>query len=123
MKQLDLLVADKCQCIKSTAPQLRGDVTEFTVCAGDGNGKRDTWAVDSGGPLFCKRHDEVTYVVVGIYSWEGGFQQPNKYGVFTHLLNLIDWVHDQMAIRKCEPQRYPGDEGQEQCERPSRQLV
>ena len=97
MKEPHLPIADKTICINSTSPQYREDVTNYTVCAGDGTGNNDAYDGDSGGPLFCKRNkkkeiDDDSYVVAGIVSWKEGCGQPREYGIFAHLLNLMDWV-------------------------------
>ncbi|XP_062523887.1 complement C2-like isoform X2 [Corticium candelabrum] len=105
MKELHLPIADKTICINSTSPQFQSDVTNYTVCAGDGTGNNDACDGDSGGPLFTKRNkekeiDDDSYVVVGIVSWGEGCGQPRKYGIFAHLLNLMDWVKNVMDLNK-----------------------
>ena len=107
MKELHLPIADHDKCIESTSPQYMKDVTEYTVCAGDGTGTNDPCNGDSGGPLFCRRHSDDRYVVVGIVSWGEGCGQPRKYGIFAHLLKLVNWVHKQMALYDCEPHLCP----------------
>ena len=106
MKELHLPISDKNTCIASTSPQYRPDVTNYTVCAGDGTGNNDACDGDSGGPLFCKREkhtkiEEDSYVVAGIVSWGEGSGQLRKYGIFTHLMNLMDWVKYVMDMNKC----------------------
>jgi uncharacterized protein YegL len=101
LKELHLPIADHKTCKESTSPRYRSDVTEYTVCAGDGTGRNDTCQGDSGGPLFCKRRGRDQYVIVGIVSWGEGCGEPKKYGVYAHLLKLVDWVHHEMRRHHC----------------------
>ena len=106
MKELHLPIADKTICIESTSAQYREDVTNYTVCAGDATGNNNPCDCDSGGPLFCKRErrcdmEEESYVVVGIAGWGEGCGQQGKYGIFTHLLTLMDWVKSVIDKNKC----------------------
>ena len=123
MKELHLPIADHNQCVESTSLQYRDDVTEFTVCAGDGTGQNDACDGDSGGPLFCRHHSDDRYIIVGIVSWGEGCGQQGKYGIFTHLLKLVDWVHEQMAVYSCEPPRGPDEEEKDSCPKPVRDMV
>jgi hypothetical protein len=123
MKELHLPIADHERCKNSTSDRYKEDVTEFTVCAGDGTGQNDACDGDSGGPLFCKRPNEEKYVVVGIVSWGEGCGQAGKYGIFTHLLKLVGWVHEQMDLYDCEPPRDPDEEDKDSCPVPPKELV
>ena len=126
MKELHLPIADKTICINSTSPQFKKDVTNYTVCAGDGTGHNDACDGDSGGPLFCKCYnekeiDDNCYVLVGIVSWGEGCGQPGKYGIFTHVLNLMDWIKNVTDINKCllAPE---GEEEKDLCPEPTKKL-
>ncbi|XP_062498780.1 serine protease 30-like [Corticium candelabrum] len=126
LKELHLPIADKTACLDSTSDYLKHDITNYTVCARDGTGNNDAWDSDSGGPLFCKcENDEEigpdSYVIVGIVSWGEGCGQPGKYGVFMHLLNLMDWVRTVLEINKCK-QSF-NEEKKEQCRNPAVSLV
>ena len=117
LKELHLPITNQDKCRQSMIEEFRKDVTEFTVCAGDGTGRNDTCQGDSGGALFCKRNDQDSYVIVGIVSWGEGCKQPKKYGVYTHVLKLIDWVYREMSTRPCERPRDP-DEEEKICPKP-----
>ncbi|XP_062499174.1 coagulation factor X-like, partial [Corticium candelabrum] len=126
LKELHLPIADKAACLDSTSDYLKHDITNYTVCAGDGTGNNDACDGDSGGPLFCKRENDKeigpdSYVIVGIVSWGEGCGQVGKYGVFTHLLNLMDWVRTVLDINKCK-QSF-NEEEKEQCLNPVVSLV
>lgn len=45
---------------------------------------------DSGGPLSCK-HEEVWYLV-GITSWGEGCARPRQPGVYTKVVDYLDWI-------------------------------
>ncbi|XP_062499172.1 complement factor B-like [Corticium candelabrum] len=126
LKELHLPIADKAACLDSTSDDLKHDITNYTVCAGDGTGNNDACDGDSGGPLFCKRKNDKeigpdSYVIVGIVSWGEGCGQAGKYGVFTHLFNLMDWVRRVLDINKCK-QSF-NEEEKEQCLNPAVSLV
>ena len=123
IKELHLPIADNKTCVESTSPEHRQDVTKYTICAGDGSGQNDPCQGDSGGPLFCKRDGQDRYVIVGIVSWGEGCGQQDKYGMFTHLLNLVDWVHNEMAQHICEPPRIPNEAGNNSCPISIRKIV
>ena len=116
MKEIHLPIADKDTCIASTSPQFRDDVTNYTICVGDGTGNNDACNGDSGGPLFCKRNKEDydSYVVVGIVSWGVGCGQPGKYVIATHLLNLMDWVRNVLDQYGC-PLAPDGEKEEDLC--------
>ena len=126
MKEIHLPIVDKDGCLASTSDYIKHDITNYTVCAGDGNGNNNVCDGDSGGPLFCKRKqgkkvDPDSYVMVGIVSWGEGCGQPGKYSVFTHLLNLMNWVQDKLDRNPCK--QWFNKEETEQCRNPAVSLV
>jgi secreted trypsin-like serine protease len=74
-----------------------GAITNSMLCAGTipslagGQFIQDTCQGDSGGPLVAA-YGTRTPVLVGITSWGDGCAQPNKFGVYTRLAVLADWV-------------------------------
>lgn len=46
---------------------------------------------DSGGPLACARND--VSVLYGIISWGDDCGRSKKPGVYTKVVNYIDWIH------------------------------
>lgn len=72
-------------------PQVYGNhVTSDMICAGL-NGCADACQGDSGGPLACAR-DDVSFLY-GIVSWGDGCGRTNKPGVYTKVINYIDWIN------------------------------
>ena len=50
---------------------------------------------DSGGPLMCtddSAQNEHRYYQHGIVSWGRGCARENKPGVYTNVVNYIDWI-------------------------------
>uniref|UniRef100_A0A3Q3KWW2 trypsin n=1 Tax=Mastacembelus armatus TaxID=205130 RepID=A0A3Q3KWW2_9TELE len=71
-------------------------VTADMICAGL-NGCADACQGDSGGPLACAR-DDVSFLY-GIISWGEGCGRSGKPGVYTKVVNYIDWI-DSVIKRK-----------------------
>ncbi|GFT65234.1 coagulation factor X [Nephila pilipes] len=61
------------------------------LCAGFSNGQVDSCRGDSGGPLMHERKDG-TWAVYGITSFGDGCGKKGKYGVYSNVYNLLDWV-------------------------------
>ncbi|XP_035810926.2 hepatocyte growth factor activator isoform X2 [Amphiprion ocellaris] len=72
-------------------PEVYGNhVTADMICAGL-NGCVDACQGDSGGPLACARND-VSFLY-GIISWGEGCGHSRKPGVYTKVVNYIDWIN------------------------------
>ncbi|KAK7909850.1 hypothetical protein WMY93_014534 [Mugilogobius chulae] len=73
-------------------PEVYGNhVTSDMLCAGLNNGCTDACQGDSGGPLACAKGD-VSFLY-GIISWGEGCGRTNKPGVYTKVVNYIDWIN------------------------------
>ncbi|KAM6895193.1 hepatocyte growth factor activator [Lycodopsis pacificus] len=76
-------------------PDVYGNhVTADMICAGL-NGCADACQGDSGGPLACAR-DDVSFLY-GIISWGEGCGRSGKPGVYTKVVNYIDWINSMIA--------------------------
>lgn len=81
-----LIPQDACQ-----KPDVYGNyVTADMICAGL-NSCVDACQGDSGGPLACAR-DDVSFLY-GIISWGDGCGRTNKPGVYTRVMNYMDWIN------------------------------
>ncbi|XP_070710876.1 hepatocyte growth factor activator [Pempheris klunzingeri] len=81
-------------------PDVYGNhVTADMICAGL-NGCVDACQGDSGGPLACARND-VSFLY-GIISWGEGCGRSGKPGVYTKVVNYVDWINSVIR-RKPKP--------------------
>uniref|UniRef100_A0A3Q4BDK2 Plasminogen activator n=1 Tax=Mola mola TaxID=94237 RepID=A0A3Q4BDK2_MOLML len=69
-------------------------VTSNMLCAGDTRGLDDACKGDSGGPLVCRNHGKMT--LMGVISWGDGCGQKDKPGVYTRVVNYINWINGKM---------------------------
>ncbi len=67
-----------------------GDITNNMLCAGFMNGGTDACQGDSGGPLATQENGN--WFITGIASWGDGCASPNFPGVYTKVMNYIDWI-------------------------------
>ncbi len=70
----------------------RNQITDRMICAGYPEGKKDACFGDSGGPLVVTDANGVTGLV-GVVSWGEGCARPNKYGVYSKVNVVADWIN------------------------------
>ena len=73
-----------------------GQISERMLCAGFATGGKDSCQGDSGGPFVV--FDRVGgYALAGIVSWGEGCAQPNKFGVYTRVSSVAEWISQHIA--------------------------
>ncbi|XP_060544879.1 hepatocyte growth factor activator [Pantherophis guttatus] len=80
----------KCQ----NADVYGAEISENMFCAGYLDGRSDACQGDSGGPLACEK-DGVFYLY-GIVSWGDGCGKARKPGVYTKVINYINWINQEI---------------------------
>jgi trypsin len=94
-------------------------ISSSMLCAGYKSGGTDACQGDSGGPLLNAR----TLAQVGIVSWGEGCALENKYGVYTKVSVMREFIHSVVGDELYEHSPYTsseGGEGGEENELPSR---
>lgn len=73
-----------------------GEVDESMIAAGYERGGKDSCQGDSGGPMvvFDHRNDPVQ---VGVVSWGEGCAKPNKYGIYSKVSYVFDWIKSNIS--------------------------
>ena len=75
---------------KACSKAYPGKITDRMVCAGFPDGGKDSCQGDSGGPLLTGTGD--ASVLAGVVSWGEGCARPKKYGVYSKVSSVIDWI-------------------------------
>lgn len=84
LKQVSVPYVSTKKC--NSPPSYNGRITDIMICAGFDEGRKDSCQGDSGGPAVS---DGKLY---GIVSWGGGCAEPFKFGVYTNVAKLSEWV-------------------------------
>ncbi|WP_041575278.1 S1 family serine peptidase [Pseudobdellovibrio exovorus] len=85
--EVPLVSAKECNASAS----YNGRITDSMICAGLPQGGKDACQGDSGGPLFTKSASG-DFSLVGVVSWGAGCARPNKFGVYSKVNAVIDWI-------------------------------
>ncbi|XP_068183573.1 hyaluronan-binding protein 2-like [Antennarius striatus] len=89
--QANVLLINQGKCSESKVYGRALDNTMF--CAGHLQGGIDSCQGDSGGPLTCNQNN--VKVVYGLVSWGDQCGRKNKPGVYTRVLNFVDWIRSK----------------------------
>lgn len=76
------------------------------LCAGLKSGGVDSCQGDSGGPIFSTTKQN-TLRLAGITSWGYECARANKPGVYTNVLNYIDWISNRIDGTALKPIQSP----------------
>jgi len=72
-----------------------GEITDRMICAGLDQGGKDSCQGDSGGPLILRDAAEEP-VLTGVVSWGHGCARPRKYGVYSKVSYVTEWIAETM---------------------------
>ncbi|MFN7684713.1 MAG: serine protease [Oligoflexia bacterium] len=73
-----------------------GKMSDRMICAGLEAGMKDSCQGDSGGPLLV-HDDHDRPLLVGVVSWGAGCARPKKYGVYSKVNSVIEWIRSQVG--------------------------
>lgn len=89
LKKADVQVISRVDC--NDADSYNGIVTSRMICLGLEKGGKDTCQGDSGGPAMA-RVEGGARVLFGVTSWGEGCAEPEKFGVYGHLIAVKGWI-------------------------------
>ncbi|GLV32012.1 uncharacterized protein CBL_07771 [Carabus blaptoides fortunei] len=94
LKKLVVPVWSREQCLDAGYQAKK--VTENMFCAGYPQGKQDACQGDSGGPLHVT-NGAGDMEIIGLVSWGRGCARPNFPGLYTKVVNYLDWISESLA--------------------------
>lgn len=89
LREVTVPVVSNATC--NAAASYNGTITGNMICAGLAAGGKDSCQGDSGGPLIFNAGG--TDVLAGVVSFGDGCARPNKYGVYTRVVNYVGWIN------------------------------
>ena len=92
LQKVEVPLVSQAAC--NTADVYNGQITDRMLCAGLPEGGKDSCQGDSGGPLFTQQANG-DFTLVGVVSWGEGCARPDKYGVYSKVNVMVDWIMQQ----------------------------
>ena len=92
LRKVEIPLVAKDVCNSQTA--YAGSITDRMLCAGLAKGGKDSCQGDSGGPLFTRMANG-DFQIVGVVSWGEGCGRAGKYGVYSKVNAMVDWIAEQ----------------------------
>ncbi|XP_069751965.1 prothrombin [Narcine bancroftii] len=95
LQQIQLPIVKQQVCKASTTIK----VTDNMFCAGFSPEEKehgDACEGDSGGPFVMKNPSDNRWYLIGIVSWGEGCDRDGKYGFYTHVFRLKNWLKKSM---------------------------
>lgn len=94
LNKVEIPLVSKDECNAEAA--YSGDITDQMMCAGLKEGGKDSCQGDSGGPMFVQQTSG-DFTLIGIVSWGDGCARPDKFGVYSKVNAMTDWI-DQNSL-------------------------
>ncbi|CAK6966224.1 complement C1r subcomponent-like [Scomber scombrus] len=85
---------DSINLLKRTKKTPLPTLSDNMFCAGVPEGGKDSCQGDSGGPYALDENGR--FWAAGIVSWGVDCGKPGKYGVYTRVMNYVDWIKKTM---------------------------
>lgn len=79
-----------------------GEIADTMLCAGFEGGSHDACSGDSGGPLVCRMSQGAArgaWVLHGVVSWGYGCARPSSPGIYTRVVDYLDWIKDTTSTK------------------------
>uniref|UniRef100_H3A3I8 complement subcomponent C1r n=1 Tax=Latimeria chalumnae TaxID=7897 RepID=H3A3I8_LATCH len=97
LKYVKLPIVDQavCETFSSNKSDKSYVVSDNMFCAGYTEGGRDSCQGDSGGVFAV--YEDGTWVATGIVSWGIGCGKQGHYGVYTRVVNYLDWIQNTIS--------------------------
>ena len=89
LRKVSVPLVPRASCLQSYPEK----ITERMICAGYPEGGKDSCQGDSGGPLFI-RYSNGSFNLIGVVSWGEGCARKGKYGVYSNIAAVYDWIQD-----------------------------
>jgi transmembrane protease serine 9 len=96
LREVNLQIVSRQACNAPAAYD--NSIGSTMICAGFAQGGKDACQGDSGGPMMV-RDSSGNYVQAGIVSWGEGCAKPEKFGVYTRVSEIRDWVAEKTGMR------------------------